>query len=115
MTPTLKTYKTVRTCGLVILLAYLGFSEIRIKNLEAEANLSYDAPSCCIPGKTGREVDQCFEQLGYKPRRLDETSERVQPNLLLTGFSFRETYLVIQFGADDKLRSYALEAVMSAL
>ncbi len=115
MITTPKLLKTAQACGCIAVLAFIASSEIRTRNLGAEVNLIYDASSCCLPGRTKIEVRHCFESRGYAPRRLEDTTDMIPPNLLLGGFSFRETSVDVKYGADGKFSSYSLAAVMSAL
>ncbi|MHB8637416.1 MAG: hypothetical protein ACYC96_13185 [Fimbriimonadaceae bacterium] len=54
------------TVAIIVLALYLLWGEVRIRNLEALANLAYDGSACAIPGRTRADVERRLTSMGYK-------------------------------------------------
>ncbi len=72
--------------------------------------LAYDAGSCCLPGASRLQIRKRFESIGYKPRPIGETTDIIEPIRSLEGFSFRDPFLEVKYGADGKYSGHSLKS-----
>ena len=99
-----------RYVAVLVGLLYLGWTEVRVENLQALTDLAYDAPSCCAPGDTREQVHEAFRRRGYDVQVYARGTEMVRAKLLLGGWTFRSFGVLIDYGQDGKVKRCGLQS-----
>jgi hypothetical protein len=99
----------------VLLLAYIAWTEERIRELETVTDMVYDSSSVCRVGDSRQEVDKHLDERGYRVKPVGQDTEVVIPNLSLGNLTFRRFSLWIEYDKAGKVRSCDLESDIAAL
>jgi len=89
-----KSSAALRTIVPLLIVVYLGWSEVRIRNLQALTDLAFDASSCGQKGDSLANVKECFESRGHKVRTFDASNDMVDANVTTMDL-FPRTYAIL--------------------